>query len=149
MAENNNKIYDSPSSDPMDAFWLEQGKKLIEDSVGAITDGTKSMLTVVGLLKGIYIGIIGFADYIPKALPLIYKSLYLLPLLFWLVALHFYVNVLSTRKVNFNIYNPGEIKNEYFEILSRKQRNFKVGLWLQSIGIVVLISLMVVRFWLG
>ena len=149
MSEDTTTIYESPQSAPMDEFWLEQGKKLVGDSAGAITEGTKSMLTVVGLLKGIYIGIIGFADYIPKDFPLIYKSLYLLPLLFWLVALHYYVSVLSTREVRFNMYNPEEIKKNYFEILSRKQRSFTVGVWLQSIGIVVLMALMIVRFRLG
>jgi len=149
MPEENTTVYDSPPSDPMDLFWLEQGKKLVEDSIGAITDGTKSMITVVGLLKGIYIGIIGFADFIPKTFPLMYKFLYLLPLLFWLVALHSYGYVLSTRKVQFNIHNPGEIKDIYFQILAQKQQSFNIGLWLQSIGIVVLLFLMIIRFRLG
>ena len=61
----------------------------------------------------------------------------------------FTADIVINHEVHFNIHDPEEIRNRYFKILSQKQKNFETGVWLQSIGIVVFIALMIFRFRLG
>ena len=63
---------DSPPADPEHLFWLEQGRRMLTDSVSltAVREAAKSMMTGLGAMQTIYIGVLGFADFVPKTMDL-------------------------------------------------------------------------------
>lgn len=73
MADANEHIFDSAPPSPDDNFWLEQGKKMVEDTIPAVREAAKALLTGLGLIQSLYLGLLGFADFIPKTFPLMLK----------------------------------------------------------------------------
>src|SRR5262249_23897429 len=61
------EIPDSPRDDPEHLFWLEQGRKALTDSVSlsSVRAAATSLMTGLGAMQAIYIGVLGFADFIP------------------------------------------------------------------------------------
>lgn len=100
MTDEKERIYDSAPSEPDDEFWLEQGKKMASESITAVREAAKVLMTGLGLFKGIFLVILGFADYIPKTMPIMYKSLFLVPLLFLLISLYHCLKVMMTQQLD-------------------------------------------------
>ena len=69
MSENNEKIFDSPASDPEDEFWLVHGKQIIIDSLPAVRSAANSVITALGFIQAIYLGMLGFGEFIPQEIP--------------------------------------------------------------------------------
>ena len=141
MANENEKIYESPPSKPSDTFWLEQGKKMLEGSLPSIRDAAKSLMTGLGVLKAIYLGILGFADLVPKTASLSLKSLFTLPLLLWLGALYFCLCVMMTKESQINLHSPDDIRQSAEQALKSKQNSLKLAFWLLTIGLLLAIAL--------
>jgi hypothetical protein len=146
MPNENEKIYDSPPSEPDDDFWLEQGKQMIEGSFEAVQEAAKALMTGLGLLQSIYLGILGFADYIPKTLSLPVKTIFLLPLVLWLLALHSCLQVMMTKRLDINLFSPDDIRSNYNQVLRDKQKHLKSGFWELTIGLIVAFLLLFFRF---
>jgi hypothetical protein len=53
MSENNEKIFDSPASDPEDEFWLAHGKQIIIESLPAVRSAANSVITALGFIQAI------------------------------------------------------------------------------------------------
>jgi hypothetical protein len=145
MPEKKDIIYDSPQLEPDDEFWLEHGKKMLEESIGSVRDAAKSMMTGLGLLKGIYLGILGFADYIPKTMPIYLKSLFIIPLIFWLVALYHCMQVLMTKRLYINIHSPDDIRQKSENVLLEKQASLHWAYGSLSLGIIAALLLLIFR----
>jgi hypothetical protein len=64
MKDKKDKVYDSPPSQPNDAFWLDQGREMVKSSIPSLTEASKTMLTGLNILQGIYAGIIGFYSWL-------------------------------------------------------------------------------------
>lgn len=138
-------IYDSAESGPDDDFWLEQGKKLVEDSITAIREAAKALMTGLGLIQGIYLGILGFADFIPKSMPLLQKSVFILPLLFWLISLYDSLQVMMTQQFNIILYSPDDIREKSQQVLLYKQKKLKGAFLTLAIGLVLAFGLLIFR----
>jgi hypothetical protein len=67
------KVYESAPSEPDDDFWLEQGRKMVADSLPTVRTAAASLTTAIGVLQGIYLGVLGFAKFVPETLPLYQK----------------------------------------------------------------------------
>ena len=79
---------DSPPT-PHDAdLWLEYGRKMVTDGPVSLRSAASSLMTGLGALQGIYLGILGFAKFIPEDTKIVMKIVYVSPLLFWMVALY-------------------------------------------------------------
>ena len=130
-------IYDSPPSQPDDDFWLDQGKKMLDASLGAVRDAAKSLMTGLGLLKGIYLGILGFSDFIPKSLPPLQKSLFILPLLCWLAALYYSLQVMLTQYLDLYLHSPEDIRKKSEAVLVDKQQHLQYAFKALSLGLIV------------
>ncbi len=141
MANENEKIYDSGPSEPDDDFWLEQGRKMLEGSLSSVREAAKSLMTGLGVLKAIYLGILGFADLFPKTASLELKSLFTLPLIFWLGALYCCLCVMITKESQINLYSPDNIRQNAECTLKSKQNSLKLAFWLLTIGLIFAIAL--------
>jgi hypothetical protein len=139
------KIYDSAPLQPDDNFWLEQGKKMIEGSLDAIWEAAKAMITGLELMLAVYLGILGFSNFIPEKMPLPQKSLFIVPLLVWLIALYFSLEVMMTKRREINPYAPEEIAQKADEILQEKQHQLQIAFWLLAAGLVLAMLLFALR----
>ena len=72
-------IYDSEPSKPDDDFWLEQGRRLLTESFVAVSAAANALMTALGVLQGIYLGILGFAKFIPEEWSVTRKAAFILP----------------------------------------------------------------------
>jgi hypothetical protein len=145
MTDENEVIYESPSSEPDDEFWLEQGKKMVEDSIGAVRDAAKALITGLGLLKGIYLGILGFARFIPESMSLPLKSFFIVPLLFWLISVYSCLQVMMTKQLEVNLRSPDDIRQTSETVLKEKQKNLQSAFWTLALGLVVAFLLLIFR----
>lgn len=147
MKDEKEKVYDSAPSEPDDEFWLEQGKKMTSESITAVREAAKVLMTGLGLLKGIFIflGILGFADYIPKTMPVMYKSLFLVPLLFLLISLYHCLKVMMTQQLDIYLRSPDDIRKKSQQVLKEKQNSLQYAFWNLAIGLVSMLILFIIR----
>jgi len=145
MTDRNEKIYDSPPSEPGDSFWLEHGHKMLDGSLDAVRSASKSLMTGLGLLQGIYLAILGFAHPTPESTgastDYAMKFAFVIPLVLWAVALYFCIEVMMTRSVNINVHSPDDIRSSYRETLKQKQGNLRSAFWLLAVGLIAAILL--------
>ncbi len=145
MSEETEKTYDSLPSYPQDEFWLELGRKMVEGSLDAVRQAARSLMTGLGLLKAVYLGILGFADYVPATMPAGQKIVYAIPALLWLISLYLGLRVMLTRRLEVNINSPDDIRRNSESVLNEKQRYLRWAFWLLAVGLVAGLLLIVVR----
>ncbi|MGA1840642.1 MAG: hypothetical protein ACMUIU_08455 [bacterium] len=141
-------IFESPASDPEDKIWLEQGQKLLEGSFDAVHDAAKSFLTGLEIITGIYLGILGFADFIPDNMNFAVKIIFLIPLILWLIAIYCTLQVLMSKKLTINIHAPDDIRDKIQQLLLEKQRHMKWAFGTFSIGLIAVFLLFILRVYL-
>jgi hypothetical protein len=139
------KIYASGDSEPDDDFWLEQGRRMLTESLSTIRTAANSLMTALGVLQGIYLGILGFSKFIPETLPLSRKVLFIAPLLIWLLALYLCVEVAMTERLNVFLHSPGDIREESTSLILEKQRYLEWAFWLLAIGVLAAFGLLIYR----
>jgi len=98
------------------------------------------MLTALALLKAVYLGILGFADFVPKNAPAEAKALFTVPLLCWLAAIYFSVRVMMTKEYALQLRSPDDIREKSLEMLRSKQRDLLVAFWLLTAGLIAAIA---------
>lgn len=148
MAESDDDIFDSQPSDPEDAIWLEQGKLMLTESLESVRSAANGLLTALSLLEAIYLGIIGFADFLPKDCPITVTMLFFTPLLLWLVSIYFCVLVLLTKRFEIRLHAPHEIKTVSNQILRARQRYLILAFWALAGGLLSAFALMLLRLYL-
>ncbi len=145
MSNKNDIILESRPSQPGDDFWLAQGQKMVENSLDNVKEGAKAIIQGLGLLKSIYLAILGFSGFMPSGGPFIIKSVYLLPLIIWLFALYLSLGVLLTKRGEINLFSPEEIREDYNKTLLYKQQKLKNSFRALSGGLILVILLMIFR----
>ena len=133
-------IYDSGPRDPNDDFWLGQGRKAVEDSLPAVREAAKALMTGLGVLQGIYVAILGFGD-LAKEVTWPAAGLFALPLVAWLVALHSCLSVMKTKAYALNLLAPEEIREHHAQVLKDKQRRLTYAFWELTAGLVLALVL--------
>ena len=145
MPDQNEIIYDSPPPAPDDAFWLGQGQKMVTESLAAVRSAATSLISALGVIKAIYLGILGFAEFIPEDWQVWAKGAFILPLLLWLIALYLCVQVVITRKLTIYLHAPENIKQTSEKLIMEKQKYLEWGYWLMAAGLVLAFGLLIVR----
>ncbi|MDZ7265191.1 MAG: hypothetical protein ONB16_11435 [candidate division KSB1 bacterium] len=145
MGENNEKIFDSSELAPDDAFWLAYGRQMISESLPAVRSAATAMMTAVGVMEAIYVGILGLDGVIATAMPLWQKALFAIPLVIWVAAMYCCVNVLMTRKLMVQLFSPDDIREQSLALVQSKQRQLQWAYWLLVIGLVTAIGLFIGR----
>ncbi len=145
VAEPHEEIFESPASDPDEAIWLEQGRLMLTESLESVRSAANGLLTALGLLEAIYLGIIGFAQFIPATCPIAVTMLFFTPLLLWLVSIYFCVLVLLTKRFEIRLHAPQEIKALSNQILQARQRYLMLAFWTLAAGLLSAFALMILR----
>ncbi len=138
-------VYESPDSEPDDDFWLEQGRKMLTESLASVRNAANSLTTALGALQGIYLGILGFAKFVPEDFTLMKKAAFITPLLPWMIALYFCLQVSMTKAAALNLNSPTDIRDHHAKYLIQKQRYLEYAFWCLVIGLGLAIALIVFR----
>jgi|SRR5215813_1711855 len=139
------KVYKSAPSAPDDDLWLEYGRKLITESAAAIRGAASSMITALAALQGIYLGILGFAKFIPEEIALWKKFLFVMPPLCWIIAMYFLIQVMKTEISKMYLDSPTDIRNQYEQWVKKKQHLLQTAFWWLFSGLAVATLLVVLR----
>ena len=148
MSETEEKIYDSPPTEPDDDFWLEHGRRMLTESITTVRTAANALITALGVLQGIYLGLLGFAKFIPESWPLPQKALFITPLLLWLVALYVCLEVVMTRRLDVYRHSPSDIREKSTQLLLEKQRELEWAFRLLALGLLVAFGLLIWRLYL-
>ncbi len=146
MSENNGIIFDSPASDPEDKFWLNYGKQMITESLKAVRAAANAVITALGVIQAIYLGILGFSDFIPEEMSWGLKMLFFIPLMLWLISIYCCIQVVMTGKMKVFLQSPEDIKEKSLNFTLEKQRRLKWGFGFLAAGLLAAFVLFVVRF---
>ena len=145
MPEKNEEIFESPPSQPDDQFWLEEGRKMFSESLPSIRKAAASMIAALGVLQGIYLGILGFAEFIPKNYSVFQKLPFVFPLVFWMASLYLCLEVMMTRKIYIFWNSPDDIRNKSAQLLQSKQRQLTGAFWMLVVGMLAALALLFLR----
>jgi len=148
MSKNNEIIYDSPAPDPEDKFWLEHGRQMVTESLGAVRSAANAMITALGVIQAIYLGILGFSDFIPTDSSITLKMLFFIPLFLWLISLYCCIGVVLTGKLNIFLHSPEDIREKSNQFTLKKQRQLRWGFVFLAAGLVTSFGLFLVRLYL-
>ena len=138
-------IYDSPPSVPDDDLWLAHGAKMLEDSVPGVRSAASELIKALGLLQTVYLGILGFAKFIPENMEVHNKALFVVPIVPWVWATYYCLRVMKTDIVKINLRSPTDIREKATELLEEKQRHLEVAFALLIVGIVLAFIMVVFR----
>ncbi len=130
------KVYDSGPGQPDDELWLAQGRKMVEDSLPAVREAAKALMTGLGVLQGIYVAILGFGDFARHMSPPA-AAVFALPLLAWLTALHSCLSVMKTKEHTLSLLSPEEIRNNHEHVLKDKQQSLTDAFWRLTVGLIL------------
>jgi len=139
------KVYDSPPSEPDDELWLAHGAKMLEDSVPSVRNAAGALITELGLLQTAYLGILGFAKFIPEEMDIYKKALFVVPLVPWVAATYFCLRVMKTELLNINLRSPTDIRDKAAQLLADKQRDLELAFALLIAGIIMTFVMVVFR----
>lgn len=139
------KIYDSPPSEMDDDLWLTQGAKMLEESVPSVRNAASELIKALGLLQTVYLGILGFAKFIPENMEVYNKALFILPIIPWVVATYYCLRVMKTDILKINLRSPTDIREKAAVLLEDKQGNLENAFILLIAGIVMAFVMVVFR----
>lgn len=138
-------IYESAPVASDDDFWLEQGNKLLAESVNSVRSAATELLKAAGLLRGIYLGILGFAELVPKTLAPALKALFVLPVVPLVVTIYLCLRVLMTESLTVNPHSPSEIRKALTTLANQKQKKLKRAFAAMSVGLLLALGLLVFK----
>ncbi len=130
---------------PLDSFWLETARGAAKESVGALEEAAKQLITVTTLAQTIYFAAISFGD-LKAALGLLTPArrwlvvgALVFPLVYWLASLVFAVRVFKPETYRTNLDSPDLARATYEGIVAYKHRQLIFAHRLLAIGFVPLI----------
>lgn len=138
-------IYQSAPSEPDDDFWLEQANKLIVESLPAVREAAKSLMTGLGALQGIYLGMLGFAKFIPETAQWWEKAMFFPPLLCWMLGLYQCLKVAKTEELTIYRNSPADIRQKLGELAKEKQRELDLAFYWMLGGLAAAFLLVALR----
>lgn len=109
------------------AFWREAGRELVKGSINASDEVAKQLVTITGLLEGLYFHAITFSDLLDKtkhanSTLADWWGLYLLPIGLLLLSLACALLVFFPQRYGVNIASSEGSKATFEAIASRKLR---------------------------
>ena len=130
MSEGDEEPIMGGSLTKLDRFWLETAQGVAQDSVGALEEAAKQLISVTSLLQAIYFAAISFSD-LKESLAAEYEVnwllvlLFVLPIIFWLASLGFAVRVFKPETYKTNLSSPDLARSMYGEMVAYKHRQLR------------------------
>jgi hypothetical protein len=138
-------IFDSPPSEPEDDLWLAHGSKMLDDSVPGVRSAASELIKALGMLQTVYLGILGFAKFIPENMAVYNKALFVVPVIPWVAGVYYCLRVMKTDILRINLRSPSDIREKASGLLEEKQRHLEIAFGLLIVGIVLAFVMVVFR----
>lgn len=138
-------IYDSAPSEVDDDLWLAHGAKMLEESVPTVHNAASELIKALGLLQTVYLGILGFAKFIPETMEVYNKAFFIVPLIPWVFATYYCLRVMKTEIIKINLRSPSDIREKAAELLEAKQHHLETAFALLIAGIVAAFIMVIFR----
>ena len=110
--------------DPSLAFWKENAKNLLRESIKSIEETAKNVIGVTALLEGLYFHAIAFSGIRGKLNGWTFV-VFNAPLVFWLVSLSFALLVFFPRNYASNINSAKESRETFERLVAYKHDMLK------------------------
>ena len=123
----------------------EIGERVGIDSLPAVRAAAASLMTGLGALQGIYLGMFGFAKFVPETAELWMKALFLAPLLCWLTGLYECLKVAKTEELSIYRNSPEDIRRELGDLAKEKQRELDLAFYWMLGGLLAAFVLVALR----
>jgi hypothetical protein len=121
------------------AFWKETGRTLVRQSISSIDDTAKHILSVAGILIGLYFNAIAFGDLRGAIDDPVQVAIYLAPIALLIASVTAALWVFLRSQYSLNILSSGGAKQVYEEVLRRKMRALRIGSICLVLGIVAVL----------
>jgi hypothetical protein len=138
-------VFDSPPSEVDDDLWLAHGAKMLDDSVPSVHNAANQLIQALGLLQSVYLGILGFAKFIPDEMEIYNKALFFAPLIPWVIATYYSLRVMKTEIIKINLRSPSDIREKAAGSLEKKQRRLEIAFALLIAGLVAAFIMVIFR----
>ena len=150
------EIVDVPAAQPsaMDRFWLDSARGAAKESIPALEEAAKQLISITSLTQGIYFAAISFSD-LKKVLVVndldgwLLVLLFTSPILLWLISLAFAVRVFIPETYNTNLQSPDLAKEMLQQMtaykhqqLLRAHKALLLGFGLLAVNIVIYLGWM-------
>ena len=129
-----------------DEFWMEQGKELLKNSIGAIESAGKQLITLLTTIKGIYLGAVAYSQFVKGDSADWEHIVLIVPLIFWLIALRTALDVFRTKSYEIHLNQPEEIREQILNIAKYKQEKLNYTYAFIVIGFLAAIVAIAVYF---
>lgn len=130
---------------PLDEFWLDTARAATKESVQALEEAAKQLISVTTLSQVIYFAAISFGD-VRKALgqleywqQLLVTVLLVAPLVFWIASLFYAMQVFKPRTYATNLESPDLARQAHQELVVYKREQLDRAHDALTLGFVPLI----------
>lgn len=120
-------------------FWHGVAQDIVKGSATSIDETARQVITVVGIMEGLYFHAITFADLGGQNLDAWSILAYLGPLIFWLFSLVSASLVFTPRIYKFNLASSEGAKTTHEDIVQRKYMFLMLSLLWMLIGSFILL----------
>lgn len=97
------------------------------------------------MLQTVYLGILGFAKFIPESMEVYNKALFIVPLIPWVTATYYCLRVMKTEIVKINLRAPSDIREKASALLEEKQGYLEIAFAFLVVGIILAFVMVVFR----
>jgi hypothetical protein len=140
------EVVDVTAAQPsaMDRFWLETARNVSKESISALEDAAKQLITITSLTQGIYFAAISFSD-LKKALVVhdlqgwMLVLLFASPIILWLISLRFAILVFTPETYKTNLQSPDLAREMIQKIVAYKHSQLKLAHKALLLGFVLLV----------
>jgi hypothetical protein len=144
MSEGDDEPVRGGSLTKLDRFWLETARSAAKESVAALEEAAKQLVSVTSLLQAIYFAAISFSDLkgslvVEGEIRWALVLLFVLPIVFWLASLGFAVLVFKPETYRTNLSSPDLARLMYREIVGYKHRQLQRSHLFLLLGFVPLV----------
>ncbi len=139
------KIYPSPPSEPDDEFWLEEGKRMVSESLYTVRNAASALIAALGILQGVYLAVLGFGEKQLRSLSFLQQALFIAPVLLWLVSFYLCLAVVMTKKLVVFTNSPSDVRDKSIRLLLKKQLQLQWAFWLLALGLLATFGLIFSR----
>ena len=128
-----------------DLFWLEIANNAIKDMSKNYDEPAKQIITVSGVLQGLYFVAISFSTLndqisLKCVWDCVFNLVFILPVIFWLGGLYFAIRVLMPKfRTPISKQSTSEIQKRWQEDRDSKSRNLMWAQWLLVAGFLPLL----------
>ena len=123
-------IQSAPVS-PLDRFWLDTARESAKESVKALEEAAKQLITITSFAQTVYFAAVSFGDLkkaidaIPAANQLALAFVLVLPLLLWIGSLILAIQVFKPETYQANLESPDDARETYYRIVGYKHRKLR------------------------